>query len=181
VSTQAPGPDGHRPGGREPDPYDATPYGGEPYGGRPYGQKPYAGDAYGYGDPNTRPYPTGTTGQGGHPRTPYPQDPQNFSAPGAHGQQGYAPGPYGQPYAPQKSRVVAGILGILLGSLGIHRFYLGFTTIGIIQILMSTVLAFLTFGLSAVAATVWGLVEGIMILVGAQQFQRDAHGVPLRD
>ena len=71
----------------------------------------------------------------------------------------------------QKSRVVAGILGILLGSLGIHRFYLGFVGIGIIQIVVSIC----TFGIGGI----WGLIEGILILVG--NFNQDAQGRPLKD
>ena len=37
----------------------------------------------------------------------------------------------------EKSRVVAGILGIILGGLGVHRFYLGNIWIGILQIVVS--------------------------------------------
>lgn len=36
-----------------------------------------------------------------------------------------------------RSRVTAGILGILLGGLGVHKFYLGQTGLGIIYILFS--------------------------------------------
>lgn len=158
--------------------------------GRPY-TPPYPG----YGQSNdARPgYDGGTTSPGyGQAPSPYPsaqqqgpypqgQYQQSPYAQAPYGQGGYNQGPFGQPYAPQKSRVVAGVLGILLGSLGIHRFYLGFTTIGIIQILMSTVGAVFTFGLSAIAAGIWGLIEGIMILVGSEQFRRDAQGIPLKD
>lgn len=158
--------------------------------GRPY-TPPYPG--YGQSDDARPGYDGGTTSPGyGQAPSPYPpaqqQGPypqgQYQQAPYAqapYGQGGYNQGPFGQPYAPQKSRVVAGVLGILLGSLGIHRFYLGFTTIGIIQILMSTVGAVFTFGLSAIAAGIWGLIEGIMILVGSEQFRRDAQGIPLKD
>jgi TM2 domain-containing membrane protein YozV len=39
---------------------------------------------------------------------------------------------------PQESKkVVAGILALLLGSLGVHKFYLGYTTAGILQILLT--------------------------------------------
>lgn len=69
----------------------------------------------------------------------------------------------------QKSKLVAGLLGILLGGFGVHRFYLGFTTIGIIQIVVTIV----TCG----AGALWGLVEGILILVG--KMDRDAAGMPL--
>lgn len=89
-------------------------------------------------------------------------------------QQGYPQQPgFQQPGYEQKSKIVAGILGILLGSLGIHRFYLGYTKIGIIQI----VVTFVTIGFGGI----WGFIEGIMILVGADPFKRDANGVPLKD
>lgn len=67
---------------------------------------------------------------------------------------------------------MAGLLGVLLGGLGIHRFYLGYVGVGIAQI----VVTFATFGLG----WVWGFVEGIMILAGARMFCTDARGVPLR-
>ena len=38
-----------------------------------------------------------------------------------------------------EKKVVAGILGILLGGLGIHKFYLGYTKEGIIQIVITLV------------------------------------------
>lgn len=57
----------------------------------------------------------------------------------------------------QKSKkVVAGVLGILLGGLGIHKFYLGYTKEGIIQIVVTIV----TCGIGSLI----GLVEGILYL-----------------
>lgn len=53
-----------------------------------------------------------------------------------------------------KSKVVAGVLGILLGGLGIHKFYLGYVKEGIIQILLS----FICIG------SLIGLIEGIIYL-----------------
>lgn len=91
----------------------------------------------------------------------------------------YPPAPHHPaPYypAPQRSRIVAGILGILFGWLGAHRFYLGYTSIGVIQLLMGTILAFATCGLSFVVAVLWGAVEGIICLVGGMP---DADGRPL--
>ena len=38
---------------------------------------------------------------------------------------------------PVKSRTAAGILGILLGGLGIHKFYLGKAGLGIVYLLFS--------------------------------------------
>ncbi|WP_345147635.1 TM2 domain-containing protein [Arthrobacter ginkgonis] len=124
----------------------------------------------------------------GVPQDPYQKQPPQYP----HQQQApYQPGPvqqvppqgYGQPYpnyqlpSEQKSKLVAGLLGIFLGGLGIHRFYLGYTTIGVIQLLLTVVVGIFTFGLVAL----WGFVEGIMILCGAQVFRADAKGVPLRD
>ncbi|MGV1037571.1 MAG: NINE protein [Candidatus Nanopelagicales bacterium] len=112
----------------------------------------------------------------GQPYTP-PTQPQ--SAQPQYEQPQYAqPGPpvaYQQPnYDPRaKSRMAAGLLGIFLGGFGVHRFYLGYTTIGIVQILVTVV----TCGIGAI----WGLIEGIMILAQAQSFRTDAQGVPLRE
>ena len=70
-----------------------------------------------------------------------------------------------------KSKIAAGLLGIFLGPYGIHRFYLGFAGIGVLQI----VVTFATCGIGGL----WGLIEGIMILVGSMN--RDAQGRILRD
>ncbi len=82
--------------------------------------------------------------------------------------------PYPPAYDPlAKSKVAAGLLGIFLGGLGIHRFYLGFTTIGVIQIIVTLI----TCGLGSL----WGFVEGILYLVGASGFTTDADGRPLKE
>lgn len=39
----------------------------------------------------------------------------------------------------ESKRVLAGVLGILLGVFGIHKFVLGYTTAGIIQIIISVI------------------------------------------
>lgn len=61
-----------------------------------------------------------------------------------------------------KSKVVAGILGILLGCFGVHNFYLGYTSRGIAQVLISVLSCFILSPISAI----WGLIEGILILTG---------------
>jgi len=58
------------------------------------------------------------------------------------------------------NKVSAGICGILLGALGVHKFILGLTTPGIIMLLVSL----LTFGLGAIPMGLIGLVEGIIYL-----------------
>lgn len=72
-----------------------------------------------------------------------------------------------------KSKVAAGILGILLGSLGIHNFYLGYTGKAIAQLLITV----LTCGILSFVSAIWGLIEGILILTGS--INVDADGVPL--
>ncbi len=70
-----------------------------------------------------------------------------------------------------KKKLVAGLLGLFLGGLGIHNFYLGNTKRAIIQIIVSVC----TCGLGAL----WGEIEGILILIG--KINTDADGNPLVD
>jgi TM2 domain-containing membrane protein YozV len=60
-----------------------------------------------------------------------------------------------------EKKLVAGILGILLGGLGIHKFYLGYTKEGIIQI----VITLCTCGFGSIL----GLVEGIIYLTKSDE------------
>ena len=71
----------------------------------------------------------------------------------------------------RKSRLVAGLLQIFLPGLAVGRFYLGYTQIAIIQILVSIV----TCGIGAI----WPVIDGILIIVG--KVPTDANGTPLRD
>ena len=101
----------------------------------------------------------------------------NADAEAQHNQQPYNQGQYRQtynraqyeaqynPYAPegqygQKNRIAAGILAILLGGLGIHKFYLGYTSTGVIMLLVTL----FTFGIGAIVMGVISLVEGILYL-----------------
>lgn len=74
-----------------------------------------------------------------------------------------------------KSKLAAGLLGILLGSFGVHNFYLGNTGKAVAQLLITL----LTCGLGSVVSGIWGLIEGIMILAGS--INTDAKGMPLVD
>ena len=58
------------------------------------------------------------------------------------------------------NKIAAGLLGILLGSLGIHKFILGYAKEGVIMLLVSL----LTCGVGAMVMWVIGLVEGITYL-----------------
>ena len=68
--------------------------------------------------------------------------------------------PYGQPPVTDKSKVAAGLLGIFLGALGIHKFYLGYSKAGVIMLLVSI----LTCGIGASVMGIIGLIEGIIYL-----------------
>lgn len=56
-----------------------------------------------------------------------------------------------------KSQIVALLLAFFVGALGIHRFYLGYTTIGLIQLL------------TAGGCGIWALIDFIRILFGDLQ------------
>lgn len=79
----------------------------------------------------------------------------------------------------QKSRVAAGILAILLGVLGVHSFYLGNTSRGLMQLLLSLVGSIVTCGISAIVVEIWGILDGIKLLDG--RINTDANGVFLKD
>lgn len=66
-------------------------------------------------------------------------------------------------------KMPAGILGILLGGFGVHKFYLGYNTEGIIMLAAWVVGMFLTCGLASIAVGIVGLVEGIIYLTKSDE------------
>jgi TM2 domain-containing membrane protein YozV len=74
-----------------------------------------------------------------------------------------------------KSKLAAGLLGIFLGSLGIHNFYLGYTKKAVAQLLIGLLGSCLIVG--PMVSGIWGLVEGIQILCG--KITVDGKGMPL--
>ena len=60
-----------------------------------------------------------------------------------------------------KSKLTAILLCLFLGSLGIHRFYLGYTIIGVIQLL--------TFG----GFLIWVIVDLIRLIIGSLKDSED--------
>ncbi len=78
-------------------------------------------------------------------------------------------------YTNQKSKIAGGLLGIFLGGLGVHNFYLGYTGKAVAQLLITI----LSCGFLSFVSAIWGLIEGILILTGS--INTDAMGVPLRD
>ena len=104
------------------------------------------------GQPGTHQAGYGQPGAGaGTPGAPYGYDPVS-----------------GLPYS-EKSKLVAGLLGILLGGFGVGRFYTGHIGLGVAQLIVT----FVTFGLGSL----WGLIDGIMMLAGNA---KDSNGLPLR-
>ena len=147
----------------------------------------YAGS--GYGLPNPQPYAQPTANPPQQPVTTYAEppnsaysgysvyDPASQAAP----QTSYAVQPYSQPYAQanaqvgmlvpgqivqtpygtfvvgDKSKIAAGLLGIFLGGFGVGQFYRGNVGMGVLQIVVTLV--------SCGAGYLWGLIEGIVVLV----------------
>lgn len=75
-------------------------------------------------------------------------------------------------YRRRRSRIVAGLLGIFLGPFGIHRYYLGYSGVGTLMLCITL----FTCGFGAALTAIWGLIEGILCLVGGMP---DADGQPL--
>jgi len=70
---------------------------------------------------------------------------------------------WNNPNQPQQEnkKVLAGVMGILFGGLGIHKFILGYTTEGIIQLVISVV----TCGVGSLL----GFIEGIIYLTKSDE------------
>ena len=62
-------------------------------------------------------------------------------------------------------KIVAGILGILLGVFGIHKFYLGYSKEWLIMLLVTI----LTCGIAGSIMGIIGLVEGIIYLTKSDE------------
>jgi len=66
-------------------------------------------------------------------------------------------------------KTTVGICGILLGSLGIHKFLLGFQTEGIIMLAISLGAGAITCGGASVVMGIIGIIEGIIYLTMTQE------------
>lgn len=89
---------------------------------------------------------------------------------------------YAKPQVSSRSKIAAGLLGIFLGGLGVHRFYLGYHGIGLLMLCLSLGSGLLSLGCLPGAGCgivgLWGFIEGIVCLAGGM---RDADGLELRD
>jgi TM2 domain-containing membrane protein YozV/cold shock CspA family protein len=68
----------------------------------------------------------------------------------------------------KKSKIAAGLLAILLGGLGIHKFYLGYAGAGIIMLLLF-IFGFILLGIPTVIISIIALVEGIIYLTKSDE------------
>ncbi len=140
--------------------YGQNPYMQQNQGG--YGQNPYMQqNAGGYGQ---NPYMQQNAGD-------YGQDPYMQQNAGNYGQPPYMQ--YGTPYGslvdpswPVRDKMTAGLFGIFLGGLGIHKFYMGKIGLGVVYLLFSWT------GIPEII----GFVEGILYLCASdEEFQMKNH------
>ncbi|AZA11337.1 TM2 domain-containing protein [Corynebacterium gerontici] len=120
----------------------------------------------------TNPYQRPTQAQNPYGTTPYGSN--SFNLPQHQG-----------PYLPlnQKNRVIAAVLAFFLGSFGVHNFYLGYNTKGLIQAglgIFGWLTAIFLIGFLVLAGvSLWALAELILIIANVGPYQTDARGVPL--
>ncbi|MBY3987306.1 NINE protein [Rhodococcus fascians] len=161
-------------------------YGQQGYGQQGYGQQGYGQQGYGQHS---------GYGQQGYSQQGYSQ--QGYGQQGYGQAQGFSAGPgfgvgpdapygrdpvTGEPLS-DKSKIVGGLLQLFLGWLGVGRFYIGSTGIGVAQLLLFFfgVLLTVVFGLGLIllfGLFVWHVVDAVLILVGNVP---DSRGLKLRD
>ena len=118
----------------------------------------------GYGVPGPDANAQGAYGADAYGQTGYEQ------AAYAAGQQAYGQPVVGAP----KQWMVAVLLAFFLGTLGVHNFYLGYTTKGIIQLVLTiTVIGIFVSG-------PWALIDFIMLIMRSGSYATDAQGQPLQ-
>ncbi|RNE48298.1 TM2 domain-containing protein [Corynebacterium alimapuense] len=84
----------------------------------------------------------------------------------------------------QKSWVVAALLAFFFGTLGVHNFYLGYTSKGAIQLALTVIgwiTAILLIGFVFLAVVgIWAFIDFIFILLRSGSLGRDSRGIPLK-
>ncbi len=143
-----------------------------------------------YGDPMGMQPPYGSPGYGPPSYGPPPYGPPNgaFPPPLNYPPPGYYPDPAapfgrsprtGEPLS-DKSKLAAGLLQLLglIGVLGIGRIYLGYTRLGITQLVGCLAIGILTCGFGFIVPVIWGIIDAVLIL---SDKVRDPYGRPLGD
>ena len=99
------------------------------------------------------------------PTNPYQTGGMGFGPSAANPLVGYPRNDMGAYYGPPKSKVAAALLAFFLGSLGIHRFYLGHTSTGI-AMLATFLIGLVLCGVPSIIVGIWAFVDFILILTG---------------
>lgn len=75
--------------------------------------------------------------------------------------------------APQKDKVVAGLLALFLGGLGIHGFYLGNTGLGLaillINLFVALPLSFVSFGVPSIILGIFIFIQAIVFFASSRE------------
>jgi TM2 domain-containing membrane protein YozV len=66
-------------------------------------------------------------------------------------------------------KILAGVLAILLGAFGVHKFILGYNKEGIIMLVITLILGVVTCGIAASAMGIVSLIEGIVYLTKSDE------------
>lgn len=155
----------------------------QPYNPNPYASQQPAQPFYGqptYGQPDyTQSSQPPYYQQQAQPRYEQP----SYNQPPTYAQQTYYQATQQQPgygYA-QKSKIVAGLLGLFLGTLGVHNFYLGYTGKAVAQLLLTLIGWIILIG--PIISGIWALIEAVLILCSSygSNWHRDGHGQELQD
>lgn len=155
----------------------------QPYNPNPYASQQPAQPFYGqptYGQPDyTQSAQPPYYQQQAQPRYEQP----SYNQPPIYAQQTYYQAAQQQPgygYA-QKSKIVAGLLGLFLGGLGVHNFYLGYTGKAVAQLLLTLIGWIILVG--PIISGIWALIEAVLILCSSygSSWHRDGRGQELQD
>lgn len=155
----------------------------QPYNPNPYASQQPAQPFYGqptYGQPDyTQSAQSPYYQQQAQPRYEQP----SYNQPPIYAQQTYYQAAQQQPgygYA-QKSKIVAGLLGLFLGGLGVHNFYLGYTGKAVAQLLLTLIGWIILIG--PIISGIWALIESVLILCSSygSNWHRDGRGQELQD
>ena len=155
----------------------------QPYNPNPYASQQPAQPFYGqptYGQPDyTQSSQPSYYQQQAQPRYEQP----SYNQPPIYAQQTYYQAAQQQPgygYA-QKSKIVAGLLGLFLGGLGVHNFYLGYTGKAVAQLLLTLIGWIILIG--PIISGIWALIESVLILCSSygSNWHRDGRGQELQD
>lgn len=155
----------------------------QPYNPNPYASQQPAQPFYGqptYGQPDyTQSSQPPYYQQQAQPRYEQP----SYNQPPIYAQQTYYQAAQQQPgygYA-QKSKIVAGLLGLFLGGLGVHNFYPGYTGKAVAQLLLTLIGWIILIG--PIISGIWALIESVLILCSSygSNWHRDGRGQELQD